>query len=295
MRHTTTLLLLSLLLLTALSAHADEPFSRVSSIDELTENAEYLIAAQGYNNPRFFVCGTGFVGIDCGTSPTEELMPPKGALIFSLIYEGDHLVLAQQGQYISTKSGKSALELSDTRYTAWQLSHSDGGFLLRDGSKCLRIYSYQTKASLFGLYSAVSQEASLVIYKRDLPVEQMQSYTRLLRANTYETLMLPFAATLSDAQTKAYTVSRSGNKLTYTEVTSLAAHTPYIITRASAGLLRLHSAGTSSADRPQDNALIGTLTPLRTSDALVLDGKEFVPAAPNCLIPAFRAYLPLNP
>lgn len=290
MRYITILLTL---LLTTLGTYADEPFRRVYNMEELTENAEYVIAAQGYTNPRFFVCGTGFAGIDCGTSPTEELYVPRSALIFSLIYEGQQIVLEHKEQFICTKSGKSTLEFSTHNYTPWLVTIQDGVCTFRSGNKYLRINSYQTKTSLFGHYSSYSQETSLVLYKRSLALEQMQSYARLLKANSYETLILPFSTTLSDPQTKAYVVSRSGDELSYTEVTSLAANTPYIITRANTGLLRLSA--TDAIAPPQPNALTGTLSPLRTSNALVLNGKEFVPAAPDCLVPAFRAYLPLQP
>lgn len=292
MIRTATLLLL---LLTALSTYADELFRRVQSVDELTENAEYIIAAMGYTSPRFYVCGTGMVGIDCGASPAEELSSTGGALIFSLIYEGEQIVLEHKEQFLCTKSGKNDLELSTQNYTPWRVTPRDGGFALLSGDKCLRINSYQSKASRFGLYSVNSQESTLLLYKRTMPVEQMQDYARFLKANTYETLILPFATALPDAQTKAYVVSRSGDELSYTEVSTLAAHTPYIIIRAKAGLIRLRADQAPSAEPFPHNALVGTLSPLRTSNALVLNGKEFVPAGPNCLVPAFRAYMTLDP
>lgn len=278
---------------TPLALSAEEIFTRIYSAEELTEDGEYIIGAMGFSNPRFFICGTNMVGIDYSDSPVDKLTTVGQALIFNIIYKGDQIIFKHHEQYLCAKSSKSTLEFSTQNFNSWRVTMQEADFKLYSGDKCLRLYSREREASIFGLYSSSSREATLVIYKRSIPLSQMNRYERYLDANTWETLCLPFNAALP-AGLKAYEVSeRKGTELSYTSATSILAGHPYIIQSESSQFVVFSSHDTHHATTPSSTStgIIGTFLSATINQGYILNGKQFAPAAPGCIVPAFRCYL----
>lgn len=285
-------ILLALLITNSLVLSAGDVFTRIYSAEELTEDGEYVIGAMGFSNPRFFICGSNMVGIDYSASPTEKLTDVSQALVFNIIYNGDQIIFTHHEQYLCAKSTKTSLEFSTQNHTPWRITVQNGDFKLYFGDKCLRINSYTTKASTFGLYSSSSKEATLVIYKRSIPLSQMNSYKRCLEADRWETLCLPFSAALPSG-VEAYEVSdHDGTTLSYTAVTSLQAGLPYIIQSKASQIVTFSNNGGSHATVPSSTAtgFTGTFIPITRKQGFLLNGKQFVPATSGSIVPAFRCY-----
>ena len=288
------LLALAFLLAAPLGAAA-QAFVRITAIDELTENADYVIGGKAQDTRPFYLLTATlekgrFAGMAYASSAPDELPADCGAALFRLVREGDRLVLHTAGGYVhAPKPKETAVSLTALQHTAWEVRVEQGQFTLTSGGRCFSIYSERTQAR-FGYYAPSSFEGPLCLYKREQAPESLTAYERFWEADGCETLCLPFACTVPQPFT-AYAVSEgSGDQPTYTPTTSLGAGQPAVIKGPKGLLFRVEAVGPPAA-APQPAYLTGTFRPLRLNQGRVLTDQGFEPVAEGCFLPAFRAYL----
>lgn len=293
--------LLLLISCAAAGLPAADVFTRVTRTEQLTEDGEYAIGAKGRSDYPYFYILSRYNSKEkhfnalIYSNDIPESLPETEALVFHIVREGDRLVLCLDENYVALI--KNELALSSLGHISWQvLPQPDGTFKFTDGQKFLRLNSRQ-KNPRFKCLSDTDDEGTLVIYKRAIPLSSLTSYSRFWETAGWETVCLPFSCAVPQGFT-AYAVSgnssaESGNSsatLTYEETSQLQAGVSYVI-RGEAGALFSVEKTSSFADAPRPGLLAGTYAPLSLASGYVLNGTDFVPAAPGCYLPPFCAYL----
>lgn len=293
--------LLLLISCAAAGLPAADVFTRVTRTEQLTEDGEYVIGAKGRSDYPYFYILSRYNSKEkhfnalIYSNDIPESLPETEALVFHIVREGDRLVLCLDENYVALI--KNELALSSLGHISWQvLPQPDGTFKFTDGQKFLRLNSRQ-KNPRFKCLSDTDDEGTLVIYKRAIPLSSLTSYSRFWETAGWETVCLPFSCTVPQGFT-AYAVSgnssaESGNSsatLTYEETSQLQAGVSYVV-RGEAGALFSVEKTSSYADAPRPGLLAGTYAPLSLASGYVLNGTDFVPAAPGCYLPPFCAYL----
>ena len=293
--------LLLLISCAAAGLPAADVFTRVTRTEQLTEDGEYVIGAKGRSDYPYFYILSRYNSKEkhfnalIYSNDIPESLPETEALVFHIVREGDRLVLCLDENYVALI--KNELALSSLGHISWQvLPQPDGTFKFTDGQKFLRLNSRQ-KNPRFKCLSDTDDEGTLVIYKRAIPLSSLTSYSRFWETAGWETVCLPFSCTVPQGFT-AYAVSgnssaESGNPavpLTYEETSQLQAGVSYVV-RGEAGALFSVEKTSSFADAPRPGLLAGTYAPLSLASGYVLNGTDFVPAAPGCYLPPFCAYL----
>lgn len=293
--------LLLLISCAAAGLPAADVFTRVTRTEQLTEDGEYVIGAKGgpvytsfylldvYNAKKKYFVATVF------SNDIPEQITAPAVPAWHIVREGEHFALSLDGAYIALSKEETVLTSQD--HISWQaLPQPDGTFKFTDGQKYFRLNSLQ-KGSRFKCLADNDYEGTLVIYKRSIPLSSLTSYSRFWETAGWETVCLPFSCAVPQGFT-AYAVSgnssaESGNSsatLTYEETSQLQAGVSYVV-RGEAGALFSVEKTSSYADAPRPGLLAGTYAPLSLASGYVLNGTDFVPAAPGCYLPPFCAYL----
>lgn len=306
---------LFLLTCMALVLRADV-FTRVTRAEQLTEDGEYVIGAKGGPSyPSFYilsqyVTGKRYFKALAYSSDVPATLPETEALVWHIVREGEQIALRTGADFVALKKENTALDPYD--HVSWQVEEqSDGTFKLHSGASYFRIVTWET-ASYFKCLADDKFEGTLVIYKRAIPLSSLTSYSRFWEAAGWETVCLPFSCAVPQGFT-AYSVSgdaaavsgsldavgstaaavsgRSAASLAYEETSQMQAGVSYVV-RGEAGALFSVEKTNSFADAPRPGLLAGTYAPLSLASGYVLNGTDFVPAAPGCYLPPFCAYLP---
>ena len=285
---------LFLLTCMALVLRADV-FTRVTRAEQLTEDGEYVIGAKGGpTHTSFYLLDVydakkkNFVASIFSDDIPEQIESPA-VPVWHIVREGERIALSFDGAYMAFSKGEIVLAPND--HISWQvLPQPDGTFVLTDGQKYFHLWSLK-KGSYFKCYVEIGFEGTLVIYKRAIPLSSLTSYSRFWEAAGWETVCLPFSCAVPQGFT-AYSVSgSSAASLAYEETSQMQAGVSYVV-RGEAGALFSVEKTNSFADAPRPGLLAGTYAPLSLSSGYVLNGTDFVPAAPGCYLPPFCAYLP---
>lgn len=293
--------LLLLISCAAAGLPAADVFTRVTRTEQLTEDGEYVIGAKGGpTHTSFYLLDVydakkkNFVASIFSDDIPEQIESPA-VPVWHIVREGERIALFLDGAYMAFSKGEIVLAPND--HISWQvLPQPDGTFVLTDGQKYFHLWSLG-KGSYFKCYGDIGFEGTLVIYKRAIPLSSLTSYSRFWETAGWETVCLPFSCTVPQGFT-AYAVSgnsfaESGNSsvpLTYEESSQLQAGVSYVV-RGEAGALFSVEKTKTYADAPRPGLLAGTYAPLSLSSGYVLNGTDFVPAAPGCYLPPFCAYL----
>lgn len=285
-------ILLALLITNSLVLSAGDVFTRIYSAAELTEDGEYIIGGKGADNHPFYLLNADFSGLNYGSKIPATISLSTDMTVWTLVYRGGDLILSIQDKYVyASNPSSSGVKLHASQGTSWQVSVVDNLFRLNNGSRLFSLYSTSTAAK-FGNYAVQVKEGPLVIYKRSIPLSQMNRYKRYLDAGNWETLCLPFSAALPSG-VEAYEVSaHNDTTLSYTAVTSLQAGLPYIIQSKTSQIVTFSNNGGSHATVPSSTAtgFTGTFIPITRKQGFLLNGKQFVPATSGSIVPAFRCY-----
>lgn len=278
---------------------AEDVFRRMTSSDDLTENADYLVGVvmqSPHSGPwvlyvlssKSFKTHLTAVETAFREAP-ETLEAPEGNCVWRIVRCGGDIALrSAAGQYISNPKGSDlSLTASPSFWTPQDeamtisLQNTATGKYLGGGHLSRSPYT-----RYFGAYA----EGPLCLYKREQAPESLTAYERFWEADGCETLCLPFACTVPQPFT-AYAVSEgSGDQPAYTPTTSLGAGQPAVIKGPKGLLFRVEAVGPPAA-APQPAYLTGTFRPLRLNQGRVLTDQGFEPVAEGCFLPAFRAYL----
>lgn len=295
---------------------ADGAFVRITQIEELVENGEYIIvAADSPEYPGVYV----FTSTKAGSSnylaykvsdknevPATMTTSAPNTIVWQLAYSADEVVLVNGGKMLLASS--SVLSFADAEYTSWKVkADADGRFFLTFGDRYLKanIRGGASTKSRFGAYATPANNMEVdpchvYIYRRKVaPTDMTEYYRSFSTSGDWETICLPFACKVP-AGCEAYEVTGKSEVTTESAVSALkhsepvellSAGIPYILTRAYMGMAHFVKSG-ASVSQPRSNYLQGTFAPVRIGSGYVLDGKDFVRASSNCLVPAFRAYIP---
>lgn len=293
--------LLFLISCAAAGLPAADVFTRVTRTEQLTEDGEYVIGAKGYpTNTSFFLLDAynakkKYFAATVFSNDIPEQITDPAVPVWRIVREGERFALSIDGAYMALS--KKDVVLASYDHISWQvLPQPDGTFVLTDGQYFFHLYSLK-KGSYFKCYGDIGFEGTLVIYKRSIPLSSLTSYSRFWETTGWETVCLPFSSAVPQGFT-AYAVSgnssvESGNPavpLTYEETSQLQAGVSYVV-RGEAGALFSVEKTSSFADAPRPGLLAGTYAPLPLASGYVLNGTDFVPAAPGCYLPPFCAYL----
>lgn len=275
---------------------AEEPFVRVTSLDEITEDGEYVIGAKALDNRPFYLMQSTlknkhFQAFSSGNAVPDEIEANTDAAVCHFVRHGAKWVLTIGDMFVKAASEKNTnVSLSPTDYTSWTATFADGKLYLQNGERYFLIYSKESSA-VFGNYTLPSyNEGPLIIYKRSVPHSSMTEYSRIWETTGWEILCLPFSCALPQGFEAYHIESVEGNNLQQTPASFLEAGTAYVV-KGTAGALFSVRKASGYAAAPQESLLTGTYAPRRLTTGYVLDGTDFVPAADGCLLPAFCAFL----
>lgn len=286
--------LLLLISCAAAGLPAADVFTRVTRTEQLTEDGEYVIGAKGGpTHTSFYLLDVydakkkNFVASIFSDDIPEQIESPA-VPVWHIVREGERIALFLDGAYMAFSKGEIVLAPND--HISWQvLPQPDGTFVLTDGQKYFHLWSLG-KGSYFKCYVEIGFEGTLVIYKRAIPLSSLTSYSRFWEAAGWETVCLPFSCAVPQGFT-AYSVSGdAAAALVFEETQQLQAGVPYVV-RGEGGALFCVEKTKTYADAPRPGLLAGTYAPLSLASGYVLNGTDFVPAAPGCYLPPFCAYL----
>lgn len=272
---------------------ATDEFVRISSLDDLTEDGEYVIGAKGtVDYPYFYLLHDYdtkkkyFKAVQHGTDVPQTLSAPD-ALVWHVVRQGSRIVLSLDGAFVAQSKGD--LIISSSEHTTWEVQpQPNGSFKLTDGTKYLHIRT-QLSTSYFKCLSDDDKEGTLLLYKRTIPLPLLSSYARFWETDGWETLCLPFSCPVPQGFAAYAVRSLEGETLTSEPVSFLEAGVPYVVRGQGAALFAVRKAR-DFCDRPQPGCLTGTYVPCHLQSGYVLDGTDFVPAAAGCYVPPFCAY-----
>lgn len=281
-------------LITILSSTlAGQTFQRISTPDELTEDGEYIIGAQAEFGRPFYLLTPQLTAHPISGEIPGTLSADCGAAIWTITHRGEHIALSSRGMWLTHRNSSTELILSDKEYDTWLFTLSDGHLLAADDSRCLRINSLTTSAR-FGYYAQKGYEDTLTIYKRTIPLNEIERYQRFFDEE-WETLCLPFSANLP-ASVRAYTITGiKGSTLNYIPVSgALQAGQAYLLQAPVGTLATFTGISTTRATTPQPSLLQGTYVPLQLNAGHFLQHGNFSPTSSTCIVPPFRAYIHTN-
>lgn len=290
------LCLLSLFVSFALACLAEKPFVRITSVEQITEDGEYIIGAKALAERPFYLMKAELKknhlqGIPYGDEVPEVIEEETDAAVCHFVRQGDKLVIKVNEMYVNVpKPKETGVEGSYSFHTLWTVSSSKGEFYFQSGERYF-LLSSSSKDAVFGYYSLpLYEEGPIVIYKRSVPLSEWNSYARFWEASGWETVCLPFSCPVPNGFT-AYLVSEADEvSCTYEEVSFMEAGAVYAVKGAKGELFSVRKASGFSPV-PQQGFLSGTYVPCRLSSGFVMDGTDFVPAAAGCYLPPFCGYL----
>lgn len=285
--------LLLLICVLPISLWGETIYQRIYSVEEITENGEYIIGAMSravseLDVHYFYVLNqSGSAAKYIPEIPHQ--IDGDNALHLKFIPYGDKFVLQSGKGYLKAPKSGSTMAYASPEYTIWDISEEDGEFIISSGDHALHL-STGWSSTKFAFLSRNSIEATVCIYKHTHAPESITSYTRFLADSDWETLCLPFSCAVPQGIKAKRFASYNNGELTYTATTTLEAGIPYIISGHAGTLFQVQSNG-QSAPHPLTMVATGTFTPLHITEGYVLNGKEFVPSSADTFIPAYRAYI----
>lgn len=290
------LCLLSLFVSFVLACLAEEPFVRITSVEQITEDGEYIIGAKALAERPFYLMKAELKknhlqGIPYGDEVPEVIEGETDAAVCHFVRQGDKLVIKVNEMYVNVpKPKETGVEGSYSFHTLWTVSSSKGEFYFQSGERYF-LLSSSSKDAVFGYYSLpLYEEGPIVIYKRSVPLSEWNSYARFWEATGWETVCLPFTCEVPSGF-EAYAVEGAdGETLQYQQVQTLQAGVAYVV-KGEAGAL-FSVSGSGNVLTPQEGLLRGVFASETLHTGYVLDGKDFVPAAEKgCFLSPFRAYI----
>lgn len=302
------IVLILLLLTMPLCLLAEGAFVRITRAEDLTENGEYVILTTGSSvYPGVYLLSStrlsaGYyraLRIAQDNSVPEVLDDVSQVMVWRIAYGGSSVILRTADEMLEAKG--NTLVLTTGVPTLWEVVVEEGKFYFMNGKSCLKAMLYSegsTTKSRFGCYAASLDAAKdphqLYIYKRTEEPQSMADYVRYFpKALGWETICLPFDTEVPKDCRAFEVTGRERDGITHSDpVEHMQAGVPYIIYRARAGAEKFAKTGDSAPLPDTQRCLKGTYGPIRISSGYVIDTNSFVRAQQNCLVPAFRAYVP---
>lgn len=309
------------LILMPLSLLAEGAFVRITRAEEITENGEYVVVAVGTQEyPGVYELATtrnkagNYVAnrISTTSDVPNQLELTEKTMVWRVGVSGGQVFLRIGDKFL--QGSNSAFVLADSAPTLWGVEANEGRFYLSSGEKylCASIRNPNLSVSYFGYYSAAADVTKVpnyvFLYRRAESPASMPDYVRYFGApESWQSICLPFACEVpSDCKAYEVTGRQPDGSIAHSDnLTYLEAGVPYIIMRAHVGVAHFKKQGPASVksasgwsrsasvvSKPASAFLRGTFEPLHISSGYVLDGKDFVRAATDCIVPPFRAYLP---